>query len=142
MHSAESLSLRTIAARLVPGEDLRDAIERLAHEHHVEAGCVLSAVGSLRCATLRLAGAEVFSKLHGPFEIVSLSGTISPDGVHLHMSIAGADGRTVGGHLVHGCAVYTTAEIVVADMAGVRFARMPDPATGFRELVIGGGSRH
>lgn len=142
MQSAESLSLRTVAARLTPGEDLRDAIERLAHEHHVEAGCVVSAVGSLKTATLRLAGAETFSKLKGPFEIVSLSGTISPDGVHLHLAIAGADGHAVGGHLVHGCVVHTTVEIVVADLAGVRFARLPDPATGYKELNIGGGSRH
>jgi uncharacterized protein len=139
MQSAESHSLRSIAARLVPGEDLRDAIERLAHEHHVEAGCVVSAAGSLKSATLRLAGAEMFTKLKGPFEIVSLSGTISPDGVHLHLSIAGPDGRTVGGHLVHGCAVFTTVELVVVDLAGVRFARMPDATTGYRELNIWGG---
>jgi predicted DNA-binding protein with PD1-like motif len=142
MQSAESLSLRTIAARLTPGVDLRDAIERLAQEHHVEAGCVLSAVGSLRSATLRLASADAYTKFDGPFEIVSLSGTISPDGPHLHMSIAAKDGRTIGGHLVPGCVVYTTVEIVVADLAGVRFVRLPDAATGYRELNIGGGSRH
>jgi len=139
MQSAESLSLRTIASRFTPGEDLRDAIERLAHEHHVEAGCILSAVGSLTVATLRLAGAETFSKFTGSFEIVSLSGTIAPSGVHLHLSVAGADGKAIGGHLVHGCMVQTTVEIVVADMAGVRFARLPDATTGYKELNIWGG---
>lgn len=138
MLSAESLSLRTIAARLTPGEDLRNAIERLGHEHHVEAGCVVSAVGSLTKATLRLAGAETFSKHKGPFEIVSLSGTISPDGVHLHLAIAGTDGKAFGGHLVHGCVVHTTVELVVVDLAGMRFARLPDPETGFKELNIWG----
>ena len=142
MQSAESLSLRTVAARLTPGVDLRNAIERLGQEHHVEAGCVLSAVGSLRSATLRLAGADSYAKFDGPFEIVSLSGTLSTDGPHLHLSIAAKDGRTIGGHLVTGCVVYTTVEIVVADLAGVRFARLPDAATGYRELNIGGGSRH
>jgi predicted DNA-binding protein with PD1-like motif len=136
MQSAESLSLRTIAARLMPGEDLKDAIVRLAHEHHVEAGCVISAVGSLTAATLRLAGADSFPKFDGPFEIVSLSGTISPNGVHLHLALSGADGHTIGGHLVHGCVVHTTVEIVIADLAGVRFARKPDPATGYKELNI------
>ena len=139
MQSAESLSLRTIASRFTPGEDLRDAIERLAHEHHVEAGCILSAVGSLTVATLRLAGAETFSKFTGSFEIVSLSGTIAPSGVHLHLSVAGAEGKAIGGHLVHGCVVHTTVEIVVADMAGVRFARLPDATTGYKELNIWGG---
>jgi predicted DNA-binding protein with PD1-like motif len=139
MQSAESLSLRTVASRFTPGEDLRDAIERLAHEHHVEAGCILSAVGSLAVATLRLAGAVTYAKFTGPFEIVSLSGTIAPSGVHLHLSVAGADGKAIGGHLVHGCVVHTTVEIVVADMAGVRFARLPDATTGYRELNIWGG---
>jgi predicted DNA-binding protein with PD1-like motif len=139
MQSAESLSLRTIAARFTPGEDLRNAVERLAHEHHVEAGCVISAVGSLKIATLRLAGADKLTKFTGPFEIVSLSGTIAPTGVHLHLSIAGADGKAVGGHLAHGCVVHTTVELVVADMAGVRFARMPDATTGYKELNIWGG---
>ncbi len=142
MQSAESLSLRTIAARLTPGVDLRDAVERLAHDHQVEAGCVISAVGSLRSATLRLAGAEAVSKFNGPFEIVSLSGTLSADGPHLHISIAGPDGKMIGGHLANGCLVYTTVEIVIADLAGVRFAREPDAATGYKELNIGGGSRH
>lgn len=139
MQSAESLSLRTVAARFTPGEDLRNAIERLAHEHHVEAGCVISAVGSLKIAMLRLAGADKLTKFIGPFEIVSLSGTIAPTGVHLHLSIAGADGKAVGGHLANGCMVHTTVELVVADMAGVRFARMPDATTGYKELNIWGG---
>ena len=139
MQSAESLALRTVAARFTPGEDLRDAIERLAHEHHVEAGCMLSAVGSLTAATLRLAGTRSPKRFSGPFEILSLSGTLSPSGVHLHLSMAGGDGTTLGGHLVHGCVVHTTVEIVVADMAGVRFARVPDATTGYKELQIWGG---
>src|SRR5258706_8298667 len=139
MQSAESHSLRTVAARLTPGEDLRDAIERLAHEHHIEAGCILSAVGSLTVATLRLAGAENFVKFTGPFDIVSLSGTLSPSGVHLHLSIAGADGKAVGGHLVHGCVVHTTVEIVAADMAGGGFGRRPGATNGYKELNIWGG---
>ena len=139
MQSAESFSLRTIACRFTPGEDLRDAIERLGHEHHVEAGCILSAVGSLATATLRLAGAQAFARFIGPFEIVSLSGTVSPSGAHLHLSIAGADGNAIGGHLVHGCVIHTTVEIVLADMTGVRFLRLPDAVTGFNELNIWSG---
>jgi len=139
MQSAESFSLRTIACRFTPGEDLRDAIERLGEEHHVEAGCILSAVGSLTTATLRLAGARTFAKFTGPFEIVSLSGTVSPSGAHLHLSMAGADGNAIGGHLVHGCVIHTTVEIVLADMTGVRFLRLPDAVTGFNELNIWSG---
>jgi predicted DNA-binding protein with PD1-like motif len=98
-----------------------------------------SAAGSLSAATLRLAGAQTFAKFTGAFEIVSLSGTVSPSGVHLHLAIAGADGKTTGGHLVHGCVVHTTVEIVMADMTGVRFVRLPDAATGYNELNIWSG---
>ena len=111
----------------------------LGEEHHVEAGCILSAVGSLTTATLRLAGAQTFAKFTGPFEIVSLSGTVSPSGAHLHLSMAGADGNAIGGHLVHGCVIHTTVEIVLADMTGVRFLRLPDAVTGFNELNIWSG---
>ena len=71
--------------------------------------------------------AETFAKPIGPFEITSLSGTISTSGAHLPLSIAGVDGKAVGGYLVHGCVMHITAQIVVADMGGVRFARLPRP---------------
>lgn len=97
---------------------------------------MVSCAGSLRVAAIRFADQKDITALTGPFEIVSLSGTLSPDGSHLHISIADSSGKTVGGHLGAGSSVYTTAEIVVADLKGSRFHREIDPATTFRELVI------
>jgi hypothetical protein len=51
-----------------------------------QAGCLISAVGSLSLAQLRLAGATQATSIHGELEIVSLSGTLSPDGAHLHIA--------------------------------------------------------
>jgi predicted DNA-binding protein with PD1-like motif len=61
---------------------------------------------------------------------VALSGTLSPDGPHLHIAVADAAGRTLGGHLGVGSIVHTTAEIVVVELRGVDFSRQPDRETG------------
>lgn len=37
------------------------------------------------------------------FEIVSLTGTLSRHGAHLHIAIADFQGNVVGGHLMDGC---------------------------------------
>ena len=50
----------------------------------------------------------------GKFEIVSLTGTLSAGGSHhLHVAIADSTGAVFGGHLLAGCVVRTTAEIVL-----------------------------
>ena len=40
--------------RLTPGQDLLDSIESFVLQNQVEAGCILSGVGSLTHAVLRL----------------------------------------------------------------------------------------
>jgi predicted DNA-binding protein with PD1-like motif len=97
---------------------------------------VASCSGSLRIAAIRFADQKDTTTLAGPFEIVSLSGTLSPDGSHLHISVADGTGRTVGGHLGAGSTVYTTAEIVIGELEGTRFRREIDHATTYKELVI------
>ena len=73
--------------RLKPGQDLFESIQTVAHDKQIGAGCVLSCVGSLTHATLRLANRELYSQYEGPFEIVSITGTVSIHGSHLHISI-------------------------------------------------------
>lgn len=127
--------------RLGPGQDLRASLERYVAEHGIAAGFVVTAVGSLRQAVLRFADQPGGTTLSGKFEIVSLVGTLSPDGAHLHMALSDATGKTVGGHVLRGCEIYTTAEVIVGDANDLRFTRAPDAATGFRELVIRAQSR-
>jgi hypothetical protein len=96
----------------------------------------VTCAGSLKSASIRFANQSNNTMLEGPFEIVSLTGTLSPDGPHLHITIAAATGHTTGGHLAEGSIIYTTAEIVIAELRDVSFAREVDPQTTFRELVI------
>lgn len=122
--------------RLKSGQDLFNSIEAFIKERHMEAGCVLSGVGSLTHATLRLADRDVYTEYDDRFEIVSITGTVSIHGSHLHISISDGNGKTIGGHLVPGCRIYTTAEIVIAAFEDVVYKREFAEDSGYEELVV------
>jgi len=128
--------MKVIPLRLPPGADLRRALEVWMGEREEQAGCLISAVGSLSVAQLRLAGATEATAIHGELEIINLSGTLSPDGAHLHIAITGGSGAVIGGHLCAGSLVRTTAELVIGLLPEWRFSRELDPATGHPELRI------
>ena len=127
---------RFLALRLGPGADLRGGLEAAFADADARAGFVASCVGSLSVARLRYAGRDVASVTTADLEVVSLSGTLSPDGVHLHASVSDANGRMIGGHVLPGCIVRTTAEVVLGLTDAVAFSRPVDPATGYAELSI------
>ncbi len=128
--------MRTYTLRLKPGQDLRQQLNAFVTEHQVKAGTMVTGVGSLTQATLRLANQENPTVYRGHFEIVSLVGTLSVNGSHLHLSVSDSTGRTVGGHLLDGNLVYTTAELVIGVLEEVEFRREIDPTFGYRELTV------
>ena len=128
--------MKVVPLRLQPGADLRQALEAWMGEQQEQAGCMISAVGSLSVAQLRLAGASDATTICGELEILSLSGTLSPSGAHLHIAIADSSGAVIGGHLGAGSLVRTTAELVVGLLPDWRFNRVLDPSTGYTELQI------
>src|ERR1700722_12774161 len=79
-------AMRALAFRLTPGTDLKAELTRLTEAHALRAGFILTCVGSLARARLRMPGAasaaEVYRTFDEPMEIVSLTGTLSPDGPH------------------------------------------------------------
>ena len=129
-------TIRPLALRLAPGEDLRTALDARMAKDGIGAACVLSCSGSLNSATVRYAGEPELTMLVGPFEIVSLSGTLSKSGSHMQIAVADQEGKVVGGHVKEGCTINTTVEIVIGILDGVEFSRELDPFTGFRELVV------
>jgi predicted DNA-binding protein with PD1-like motif len=126
----------TYALRLKPGDDLRQRLTAFAAEQHIRAGAVDTCVGSLTQATLRLANQEGPTVYRGHFEIVSLVGTLAESGSHLHLSVSDSTGRTVGGHLLDGNLIYTTAELVIGVLTDVEFRREEDPTFGYHELAV------
>jgi uncharacterized protein len=128
--------MEPLPLRLSPGADLRAALEAEVAARSCCAGFVISAVGSLSRARLRLAGAGEPDDLGGDLEILTLAGTVAGNGSHLHMSVADSQGRVMGGHVAHGCIVRTTAEVLLLLLSEWSFNRELDPATGFSELVV------
>ncbi|MCK5027158.1 MAG: DNA-binding protein, partial [Candidatus Pacebacteria bacterium] len=123
---------------LKPGQDIKKELEKFITSNNVEAGYILTCVGSLEKAALRLAGEDVVETFDEKFEVVSLVGTLSQDGVHIHISLSRfKDGSVIGGHLKEGCIIHTTAEIVIAKSKKFIFSRKFDEDTGFKELEIG-----
>lgn len=123
--------------RLRPGDDLLGAIRAYVQAKHIQAAVVLSGVGSLTQASIRYANQPDANVRSGHFEIVSITGTVEEGGEHVHLSISTEQGETIGGHLESGCRIYTTAEVTLEELEGVRFGRELDKeGSGWEELKI------
>ena len=128
--------MKTYALRLSPGADIKVALKAFTAEKQIQAGAIVTCVGSLTEASLRYAGKKSAERITGDMEILALVGTLSPDGPHLHLTVGDAEGRTLGGHVMDGCIVRTTCELVIASLDDITFTREHDPATGYEELVV------
>lgn len=128
--------MRNYTFRLSPEQDLYNSIEMFVRQAKLEAGCLLSGVGSLTQITLRFANQEIHHVQTGYFEIASITGTVSTHGSHLHISVSDEHGKTIGGHLAPGCMVYTTAEIVILAFDDVIYKREFAEDSGYDELVV------
>ncbi|HEV7230073.1 MAG TPA: PPC domain-containing DNA-binding protein [Bacteroidia bacterium] len=124
------------ALRLLPGKDLKKSLIAFATEQKLKAAFIITCVGSLEEAAIRMAGAGEVKQFSDKLEILSLSGTFSDRGGHFHICTSDKNGRVCGGHLMEGCMVYTTAEIVIGEAPGIEFRRAEDIETGFKELKI------
>lgn len=122
--------------RLHPADDLRLSLEHYARENRIGAAVILSCVGSLIHVRLRDASGVTIRELEGDHEIVSVTGTVSHERLHMHVSLSREDLSVIGGHLAEGCIIKTTAEIVLLEMEDVAFGKVFDPATGYHELDI------
>lgn len=129
-----------IALRLRPQTEIKQYVANMVKQGKIRGGGIVSCVGSTSHAVLRLANAAPNVSIENcsleitkPMEIVSLSGTLSKDGLHLHISLADENGQVVGGHLVS-ATVHTTCELILIDLPN--FTRTFDASTGFNELQV------
>lgn len=126
---------KIVCRRLLKGQDLLVAIQTIAEEENLLGAVVLSAVGCLSQARLRDATGVNIQEIDRHLEIVSLTGTVSKVRCHLHISLSGEDLQTTGGHLVPGCMVNTTCELVLMETGWI-YGKEDDPETGYREIVF------
>ncbi len=100
----------------MPGEDALLALKRKIEQHSLQAAFIASSVGSLTHVALRFAGQENTFHTTGKFEIVSLIGTLDANGEHLHLSVSDEEGKVLGGHMMPGCTVRTTLELIIGNL--------------------------
>ncbi len=124
--------MHAVPLHLEAGSDVRRSLEQLAVEHQA-GGFVLSVVGNLSQAAFACPGKTAPTVLQGELEIITLQGTLSPEGVHLHLSFSDAECQVWGGHLEHGTLVLRGADLLVGLLSPVpdisAAAAMAQPAT-------------
>jgi predicted DNA-binding protein with PD1-like motif/glutaredoxin len=119
--------MRSLPLKLGPGSDLRRSLEELAIEQDAS-GFVLGVVGNVSRAAFQCPGRSEPTVLSGDLEIITLQGTVSPQGVHLHLSLSDGDCQVWGGHLEPGTLVLKGAELLVGFLSGSP-ADLPEPAS-------------
>jgi predicted DNA-binding protein with PD1-like motif len=139
-----------ILARLMPGDDLFAGLMKIAKDHGIERGAILSAIGGLRDVafvnvrprtTIPVPKEDMIQiEEAGPFELLSLEGNFFPslEGaepvIHLHAILGTSTGSVSGGHLLK-ATVFTTAEIVLGSLAGSSVFKAMSHVTQRMELL-------
>jgi predicted DNA-binding protein with PD1-like motif len=132
--------MQLMPIRLSPGVDLRRALEAAVQGQSADSAFVVAGIGSLTQARLRYADEPAETAVPGPLEILSLSGSLTSTGAHLHNAVSDAFGCVYGGHAGYGNVFRSTAEILLALLPDGCLAREPDAITGFNELVVRRGT--
>ena len=104
--------MRPLPLKLAPGSDLRLSLEDLARREGIH-GFVLGVVGNLTRAAFQCPGQSEPTVLEGDLEVITLNGTLSPDFVHLHLSLSDGACQVWGGHLEPGTIVQKGADVLV-----------------------------
>ena len=104
--------MRPLPLKLAPGSDLRLSLEDLARREGID-GFVLGVVGNLTRAAFQCPGQSEPTVLEGDLEVITLNGTLSPDSVHLHLSLSDGACQVWGGHLEPGTIVQKGADVLV-----------------------------
>ena len=132
MSQTESRTGRTIFFRLMENEDLLNAIKEKAEKNGIHAGFFFL-VGRVKHAVLGYykQGKYEQIKVAGPLEVVSCMGNLSlrEDGelvAHAHFAVADEEGKMFGGHLLQGCPIDITGELVLVETPEAKLKRVLD----------------
>ncbi len=128
--------MNLLPIRLSPGADLRHALEAAIRGQAVDSAFVLSGIGSLVDGRIRFANESAETLIEGPLELLSIAGSLTGSGAHLHVTVSDRNGAVTGGHLSYGNVVRTTAEVLLVLLPEWALSREPDGQTGYPELVV------
>ena len=134
--SPPSSEARFHALRLLPGQEVFTQLHAFVQQHQLQAAWIAGCTGSLTNIALRFAGREETTFITGTWEVISLNGTLELTGEHLHLAVSDPQGAMLGGHMMPGCIVRTTLELVIGELTELAFSRQPCAVSGYDELVI------
>jgi predicted DNA-binding protein with PD1-like motif len=132
---------RVIIARLEPGDDILRSIESIAAQSKLLSAHIsmIGAVSKVHLGYFNRAKKEYMDfSVEEDLELVSGSGSITKHDneyvVHAHIVAADETGRCYGGHLLSGCEVSVTIELIISEITELKRAR--DGFTGLNLLDI------
>lgn len=128
--------MKTHVFRLHPGQNFKEEIDKYVRDHKIHAGIILTCVGNLTKAVVRMANAKIIKTWEGSFEIISLVGTVEIGNSHIHICLSDEEGKTFGGHLKDGSVVGVTVEVAIGEIGDLEFSREFDEKSGYKELVV------
>ena len=105
--------MQSLPLTLGPGSDLHQSLHALAQERQIT-GFVVGVVGNLTRAAFQCPGRPEPTVLEGDLEVITLNGTLSPQGVHLHLSLSDGACQVWGGHLEPGTLVQKGVDLLIA----------------------------
>lgn len=132
-----------VAVRLFDGEDFLESVKKVFLEAGLDSAVIVGIIGMWREVEL---GADyskekgyTVTKLAGPFELVSVQGSVARDEkrepvIHCHACLAKKDFSVIGGHVL-GAKANVTNEIFLLKTSGIKAVRKPEP-TGLKGLYF------
>lgn len=122
------------------GEDFHECVERAARDKGIQAGAILSGIGTFDRARIHyithteFPSEDKFVEIEGPVELCSVDGIIADYKPHMHCTMALRGNELFAGHLEPGCNVLYLAEVVIAKLAGRWLERDKHPQLGTPRL--------
>jgi len=98
--------------KLSKGSDLLESLQKISVEKK-RSGYILGIVGDLSKVVFKCPNQNSPKVIEDKLEIISLSGRISPEMVHLHISISDSDCTVWGGHLEKGSKILKQANVLI-----------------------------
>lgn len=140
---SNGISGKMIFSRLLEGDDLAESLRKQAETNGIRAGFFIL-IGTLRCAALGYYSDGKYETFHleGPLEIASCTGNVAVDekgdtAIHAHIVVSNRKCEAFGGHLMKGCEVGATAELVMIEAVGVKIQRVYDDRTKLKLWKLG-----
>lgn len=122
--------------RLMPGEELAITLEQFCREHNITGGFIsgLGATNEVELAHFNVHTKQYSKRVFiGEYEVANLTGNISVEKIHLHITIGDNTFTTFAGHCMR-CVADPTLEVMITPF--VETHRALDDYSGLQLLAL------